>query len=90
MSTNFYASKVYLWYKNGVGFPLLSLISFSSPPVVQEYGYYQENISVSAVETNPVLVEASVYPNPSPRNLTIQVKLSAKASVGLALYDATG
>jgi hypothetical protein len=83
------ASNEYKWVKKDGGIPALQINTTGNGTVTQIQ--YKDSIPAIGIEDiYSVILEASIFPNPSNENVSVKYSLNKKADVIIELFSADG
>jgi len=85
-----YNTEVYLWYKPGIHYPILSFTSFVSTIGSTTYGSYLDQSSVGINKTFAPEFNFNIYPNPANTFTNINYSIIKPAYVKISLNNLLG
>ena len=85
-----YNTEVYLWYKPGIHYPILSFTSFVSTMFSITYGSYLDQSSVGINKTFAPEFNFNIYPNPANTFTNINYNITKPADVKISLNNLLG
>jgi len=87
----YYDSEIYIWYKPGTHYAIMSLTSFTSSitgPI--KYGSYMDQTSVGIYETVTSELDYKTYPNPASTFINISYLIEDPSNVRISLTSLLG
>jgi hypothetical protein len=84
-----YVSDVYMFYKQGINYPLLSITSITTSSGSSQYASYLDQSHVGISETG-TLAGFSLYPNPANDFVTAEFESDAAGSAEIRITDMSG
>lgn len=82
-----YSTDSYYWFKAGIHYPIISMISFTANGNTNQYSQYYKGSSLSIDESS--LAESHVYPNPTTANLTLEIPNTHEVT-NVKIYNVNG
>lgn len=97
-STNFggspyiinYTNDQYLWYKDGLHYPLASTFTFINNGTPSSSGSYLVTSTIGIDENSEFASKLSVYPNPANQELNIALEMEISQSLEISLVNILG
>ncbi len=85
-----YYSEIYMWYKPGIHYPLLTFTHFDSDISFAEYGSYMNPATVGLDDIFEKTPAMSIYPNPATSEANIKLELKEPDDIKLTLVNSIG